>query len=1020
MEKKKYMDTPLWDNRLPVEERLDFLVQELTLEEKIHCLTTSCPRVERLGIEATYMGGEAAHGIEARHDQAFNAGEPEYTTSLTQPIGMSGSFDRDLIRECGRVVGEEARALYGRHPNGGLCRWAPTVDMERDPRWGRTEEAYGEDPCLAGEMSAAYIGGMRGSDPFYIQCGATLKHFYANNVEKDRIKISSSLDERNKWEYYFEPFRRAIEGGAEAVMTSYNEINGVPSIVNSEVQRVLKDTFGLPGHVVCDGGDFQQTVNDHGYFKAHAETLAYGLKAGVDGFTDNGEVVYAAAREALEKGLITEEDIDRSVRNSFRTRIRLGFFDAEGACPYRDMGESYINNENHKKVSLQMAQESIVLLKNEEDLLPLAAAQGESVAVIGPLADVWYKDWYGGLPPYHVTPYEGICRAYPSANMHMCDGLSLIRLKGSGEWEERYVGLDGESRLCMVEKDSAETFILTDWGCGGATLRALSNGKLVTLEEKGCQIRAAKDEAFSWFIREAWHFQAAGDESGQREYAAVSADTPATQGISAAASVGAKHDFITAGAYTVESWNGRRVACDSDGHLAIIREGAPAVGESDADPGAADYALGGGESAVLTVELVRDGLAAAEELARASDHTILILGSNPVINSKEEIDRTTLALPPFQEELAERVLAADPKAVVVLITNYPYAAASLTGKACAVLYSASGSQELGSAIASVISGRYTPAGRLPMTWYADDADLPDMSDYDIVKGERTYQYYTGKPLFPFGYGLSYTKFEYHTLACGKKENGLQITLSVTNCGKAASDEVVQLYVRKEGSRVKRPLRQLKAFERVRHLMPGEKREVRFFVEYRELRYYDVVRGRLVLEDGVYVIEAGASSQDIRRTLRIEIDGETAVMRDPFVWTAAVQYDDYEHCFLHRGNKKHMQINDACVMPGAAGDDLRRMGNDAKGSVLYRSMQFKKKPRAFCAALRALQPGKLTLFCESEGRTGERVSAAPEISPDQEFETITIALPDGFVPDMRDCQLMIEMEGQLQLVRWHFE
>lgn len=323
---KDYKQTPLWDNQLPLEERLTYLINELTLEEKITCLSTGCPDIERLGIKASFMGGEAAHGIEARHDQAFNAGEPEPATAFTQPIGMSGSFDRELIRECGRAVGEEARALFTRNGGGGLCRWAPTVDMERDPRWGRTEEAYGEDPYLTGEMASAYIQGMKGNDPFYIQCGATLKHFYANNIEKDRIRISSSIDMRNKYEYYLEPFRKTIEeGGAEAVMTAYNEINGVPAIVNQEVQEILKDTYGLPGHVVCDGGDFQQTVKDHQYFKTHAETVAYGLKAGVDCFTDDKEVVFQAAREAYEKGLITEEDINRSVRNSFRTRIRLGF-----------------------------------------------------------------------------------------------------------------------------------------------------------------------------------------------------------------------------------------------------------------------------------------------------------------------------------------------------------------------------------------------------------------------------------------------------------------------------------------------------------------------------------------------------------------------------------------------------------------------------------------------------------------------------------------------------------------------
>lgn len=322
---QEYKNTPLWDNRLPIEERLDYLVGKLTLEEKIQCLTTNCPEIERLGIKPNYMGGEAAHGIEARHDQAFNAGKPE-----------------------------------------------PTIDMERDPRWGRTEEAYGEDPYLTGEMAGAYIRGMQGEDPFYLRCGATLKHFYANNKETDRVKISSSIDPRNKHEYYLKPFEKAItEAHAESIMTSYNEINGVPAIVNPEVKNVVKDTWGLKGHVVCDGGDFAQTVTEHKYFDTHAKTLAYGLKAGIDCFTDEKELICAAGEEALQKGLITEEDINNAIRNSFRTRIRLGFYDREEVCPYRNLGEADINNREHQKLTLQMAKESVVLLKNEEQLLPL-------------------------------------------------------------------------------------------------------------------------------------------------------------------------------------------------------------------------------------------------------------------------------------------------------------------------------------------------------------------------------------------------------------------------------------------------------------------------------------------------------------------------------------------------------------------------------------------------------------------------------------------------------------------------
>lgn len=741
---KDFKNTPLWNNQLSIEERLDFLISELTLEEKITCLTTGCPEIERLGIKASYMGGEAAHGIEARHDQIFNAGEPEPTTSFTQPIGMSGSFDRELIKECGRAVGEEARALFSRNGGGGLCRWAPTIDMERDPRWGRTEEAYGEDPYLTGEMASAYIRGMRGNHPFYLQCGATLKHFYANNVEEDRIKISSSLDMRNKYEYYLEPFRKAItEGGAEAVMTSYNEINGVPAIVNTEVQKLLKDTYGLPGHVVCDGGDFQQTVNDHKYFETHAETIAYGLKAGVDCFTDDSMVVYGAAREALFRGLITEEDINRSVRNSFRTRIRLGFFDGEGDCPYTEMGEEYINNEEHRKLSLQMAQESVVLLKNENRLLPIKPEQTKSLAVIGPLADVWYKDWYCGIPPYTVTVLEGIKKNYGETEILYKSGLSDIYLTCN----DKYVGLDKEGRLHLTDKEHGEIFSFTDWGCGSTTLRAVSNGRFVTLEEGSYLIKADKKEAFSWFIRESWNF---------KNIRANSEDIDLKEKESK---------------YFLNSWNGREVTVDENGYLAVIKTEIPAKGEGDdAKLNRKCHAVFGGKPAVFSVEIVTDGMAEAVKAAENAEKAILVIGSNPVINSKEEIDRKTLALPPFQQKLTDSVLAVNPNTAVVIVSNYPYSCCKLQKEAPGILFAPSGSQELGTGIADVVSGKVSPAARLSMTWYRSDEDLPDINDYDIIQGKRTYQYFEKEVLYPFGHGLSYTNFSYGPLLVEKEGN----------------------------------------------------------------------------------------------------------------------------------------------------------------------------------------------------------------------------------------------------------
>ena len=995
-------DFALWNNALSVEERLDAVISELTLEEKLHCLTTGIPDIDRLGIKASFVGGEAAHGIQARHDQAFDAGEPEPTTSFTQPIGMSGSFDTELIHECGRVTGEEARALYKRNNGGSLCRWAPTIDMERDPRWGRTEEAYGEDPCLTGKMASAYIQGMKGDDPFYIRCAATLKHFYANNVEKDRVSVSSSIDERNKHEYYLEPFRKAItEGGAEAVMTSYNEINGVPAVVNHEVQDLLKDEWKLPGHVVCDGGDFQQTVQFHHYFATHAESLAYGLKAGIDAFTDDPEVVYRAAKDAYEQGLITEEDIDRALRNSFRTRIHLGLFDGNGDCPYSEMGEEYVNSTEHQEICHKMAEESVVLLKNE-GILPWNSGEaspedGESltnrpdqkepgsITVVGPLSDVWYKDWYSGVPPYAVTPVEGIRREFPEAEVTCHSGLSKLQLSVDG----KYVALDADNRLYLGEKEQAETFLYTDWGCGNTTLQAMSNGCFVILEEGSYLITASSKEAFHWFIREQWNFREEPD-----------------------------------GTYFLDSWNGRQVTVDADGYLVVIKNGDVAVGEGDDEKlGLVSHAVSEGDPVSFRMEVMEDGLKEALKLVQKAEKTVVVLGSNPVINSKEEIDRTTLALPPAQQHLADEVLKANPDAVIVLVTNYPYSIVDLNANAKAILYTASGSQELGTGIAAVLSGRVNPAARLPMTWYQADEDLPDINDYDIIKGKRTYQYFDGKVLYPFGYGLSYTGFRYEEMQTEEKEDEIIVRLSVTNTGDVKGDEVVQLYVHKEDSRVVRPIRQLKDFVRVKDLAPGETRTVTLSVKKEELRYFDVISGQMLLEDGGYLLEAGASSVDIRQKQEILLKGQKAGVRDPFAATEAIRYDDYENCFIHKGTFGHAEHGETCLIPGRPGeapDEVKSTPDGkVKGELVYRDFLFKKQAVKFSFTACVLEEARIRVLSEDENHKTvlvDQILALPGTKSFRNYEAVL----EGQIPEISMAKtITIQLMGKVKLKEFRF-
>ena len=833
MEKK--CKTPFWDNSLAIEQRIEYLLREMKIEEKFAFLSTKHPALERMGISAFSFGGEAAHGVEARNDQSEGENIADKTTSFSQPIGMSASWDEELMEQVGEIVGMEARALFNRKKRGGLSRWAPTVDMERDPRWGRTEEGYGEDPLLTGKMAAAYIRGMQGMDKGYLRMAASVKHFYANNVEDGRIWKSSSIDPRNKYEYYLESFRRAVmEGHAEVMMTAYNEINGVPAILNHEVYDLVKGEWGLSGHVVCDGGDMIQTVESHHYYESHAETVAEALKAGIDCFTDDPDVVERAVREAYERQLITETEINQALRNSFRTKFRLGLYDGQ-ADPYKDIGENVLNTGFAAALSRKMAQESGVLLKNEGGFLPLS--KDETIVLIGPVGDAWFQDWYGGEPPYRVSLKRGIENLLGRAVSFEC-GLPQVRLKQG----KQYVGLgEGQKLVLTEEKRQAVILEVTDWGFESMTLYVPMLKKYISLHDDGF-LRADKKEAFGWFVKEKF-------------------------------SIKKKADGIC-----LYGWNGCSIVID-EGLRAKEKE----------------------EAAVFETEPVKDGVKEAVKLAASSAKVIVALGCNPMINSKEEIDRTDIILPPKQEELIREIYKVNPNVVMMLLTNYPYSINWEQEHIPAILQMATGSQEMGNAAADLLFGEANPSGRLPLTWYRSVKDLPDINDYDIIKGKRTYQYYSGEVLYPFGYGKSYTTFLYGELEIIQDQENLIVSVNVKNTGARSGDEVVQVYgTRFSFSRIQYPIKRLIGFRRIRDILPGEERKVEFKIPCKELEVYDVIGRRKILETGTYLFTLGQRGEYVK----LDISGEKIQMRRPMEYTPADHYDDYDNIVLRNaGNGK---------------------------------------------------------------------------------------------------------------------
>jgi len=866
-------NTPLYDTKLSDRARAEYLVSQMTIEEKFSCFGLWI-RNERLGLFASTCGGEGAHGVQARSGQG-EAYPPTPTTSFTQPIGMAATFDRDLIRRAGDVTGRESRAFENSVGKGGHCRLAPTVDLCRDPRWGRNEEGYGEDPYLTGKMASAYITGMQDEHNYdgtplkpgergnRIRTGAVLKHFYANNQEYRRAYDSFEISDKVKYDYELEPFRYcAREGHAEGVMTSYNEINHLPAMLNHEVRDILKDRWGIR-YAMTDGGDFLQTVNFHRYFETHAESLAEGIKAGVDAMLDNPAEVTNAAKEAYERGLITEAEMDKSILCTVEELIRQGIFDPED--PYAELDMADVGTDEAKRISLEMSKASNILLKNENGFLPFR--KDDDIALIGYVGNNWFMDWYGGTPLYKVTLKAGLEKKM-RREIPYESGQNLFRFRVG----DQYIGGSAPAQMSrgymkpepaeLVLVDRAEDAIVFEqlnWGCGSNFLYAPAYKKFVTVDIAG-KISLASDEPFTFMVMENITIGMADAERLPEPRNANCVELS-------------------------EYWNdeecdvklycfGNRNIYLEDGKLKTdpLSRLQPESNTKEGGNVAEAWAGSVKEATPFRVEIVSDGIKRARELSKKAKKVIVALGCNPVMNAKEEVDRSTIEMIPLQQKLLEAVCEANPNVAVVLLTNYPYAINWMQEHVPAILTNATGSQDLGNGLATAIFGEDSPAGRLPMTWYKSDADLPPMEDYDLISHPRTYRYFDKPVLYPFGYGLSYTSFDYSGLRTERTDGGLKVNVTVKNTGGVTGDEVAQLYIKRVSpSGTVHPLRRLIGFERLHCLAPGASEEAVFTVNRCDLEIYMESVGRKLVEPGTYLLYAGGSSLDERVTAEIELE-----------------------------------------------------------------------------------------------------------------------------------------------------
>jgi beta-glucosidase len=730
------------DSCLDFEERVEDLVSRMTLEEKVAQMNSTAPAIARLDVPEFNYHNEALHGI-----SEAPGGVLARATSFPQSIAMGSTWNPALVLEVFTAVSDEIRA-YNNLGEMDPSVWSPNINMLRDPRWGRNDEAYSEDPYLMSRISVAFVKGIQGDHPNYLKTIAAPKHFVANNSEYNRHDGNSQVEERWLREYYFPAYKACFqEAGAFSSMCAYNRVNGVPACASEWLlSTVLRDEWGFEGYVVSDCGAIIDIFQNHKYVETGEEAAAIAVKAGCE--LNCGPVYLDALLNACNQGLISEEDITTAVERLFLARFKLGLFAEPGDVPYSSIGQEVIESEEHRELALKAAREAIILLKNDDKTLPLSKDGIKSIAVIGPNADKCRLGSYSGIPSRKISVLQGI---------------------------KEKVG------------DQVEVF-----------------------HEKGCNI-TFKDKIN--FSPEEW----IDPEEGKDE-------------------VTQEQIYATA----VEEIEFKMLY---DDYLDNTKE--------------SDEVL----------------MARAIELAKKVDQVILVMGTSRFV-SNEEADAEDLNWPGSQGMLIRKIYEANPNVVLVTLKGFQIKLNWEEENLPAIVEAWYTGQEQGHAIADVLFGDYNPGGKLPVTYYKSEDDLPHIGEYDITKG-RTYWFFEKDVLYPFGYGLSYTTFDFSNLSIDKKElnkaDDMKITVrvNITNNGNIEGDEVVQLYVKDIESSVIQPRKELRGFERV-NIAAGETKTVSLTLLNDDFTFWDEKTGEFDIEAGAFEIQVGSSSQDIKFKDIIEI------------------------------------------------------------------------------------------------------------------------------------------------------
>jgi len=801
----KSTDLPFLDTSLSVEQRVDDLVSRMTLEEKISQMMNDAPAIERLGVPRYNWWSEGLHGV-ARAGLA---------TVFPQAIGLGATWDELLLLDVSTAIADEARAKHHQFVSKdkrfiyqGLTLWSPNINLFRDPRWGRGQETYGEDPFLTGSLGVQFVRGLQGDHPNYYKTIATIKHYAVHSgPEPERHEFNAVTDEHDLRTTYLPHFEKVVrEAHPYSVMCAYNRYNGEaccgsPGLLGN----ILREEWGFKGYIVSDCEAITDIYKFHKIVPTPEEASALAVKSGTD--LECGKV-YVHLKTAVEQNLISEADIDIAVKRLFMARFKLGMFDPAEKVKYAQTPYAVVDSEKHRALALEAARKSVVLLKNDRNLLPLKKDL-KTVAVIGPNADQWLMllGNYNGVPADPVTPLRGI-REKVSGN------TTVLFAQGSelAAGMPMFYTVPPEVLFTSDNQPGIEAEFFDNIDLSGSPL---FSSKTETLDANWYD-KAPREDMDDDHFSVRWRGVLKPTASGTYQLGFIST--------------------CNTKLYINDSLMAKTVYHFRD------ELGDPRLRKT------VPLDLEAGKSYTIVVEAIETFADAQVQLVWAApkpdlkkealrvagkaDVVIMCMGITPRMEGEEmdvQIDgfrggdRTRIDLPDVQQQLIREIQALGKPVVLVLLNGSALAVNWEDAHIPAIVEAWYPGQAAGQAIADVLFGDYNPAGRLPVTFYKSVNDLPPFDAYRI--SNQTYRYYTGTPLYPFGYGLSYTTFEYKSLMVHKTDSALEITASVTNTGNVAGDEVVQVYVSgPPGSR--NPLRSLVAFQRL-HLKPGETQALKF-------------------------------------------------------------------------------------------------------------------------------------------------------------------------------------------------